>query len=52
MQYRQLGYSGFRVPTLAFGTGTFGGGNEFFRARGITGVTEATRLIDICLERA
>jgi aryl-alcohol dehydrogenase-like predicted oxidoreductase len=50
MEYRQLGYSGFKVPALAFGTGTFGGGNEFFRAWGTTGVTEATRLVDICLE--
>ncbi len=50
MEFRQLGYSGFKVPVLTFGTGTFGGGNEFFRAWGATGVTEATRLVDICLE--
>ena len=35
---------------LSFGTGTFGGGNEFFRAWGATEVAEATRLVDICLE--
>ena len=32
------------------GTGTFGGTNEFFKAWGSTGVEEATRLVDICLE--
>ena len=35
---------------LSFGTGTFGGGNEFFKAWGATDVAEATRLVDICLE--
>ena len=35
---------------LSFGTGTFGGGNEFFRAWGATDVAEATRLVDICME--
>jgi aryl-alcohol dehydrogenase-like predicted oxidoreductase len=49
MEFRQLGYSGFKVPILTFGTGTFGGGNEFFRAVGDTDVAEATRLVDICL---
>ncbi len=38
------------VPELCFGTGTFGGTNEFFAAWGSTDVAEATRLIDICLE--
>jgi len=38
------------VPVLSFGTGTFGGGNEFFRAWGATDVAEATRLVDICME--
>jgi len=50
MEYRQLGHSGLRVPVLSFGTGTFGGGNEFFRAWGQSDVKEATRLVDICLE--
>lgn len=50
MEYRQLGGSGFKVPVLSFGTGTFGGTNDFFRAWGTTGVEEATRLVDICLE--
>jgi aryl-alcohol dehydrogenase-like predicted oxidoreductase len=50
MEFRQLGYSGFKTPVLSFGTGTFGGSNEFFRAWGATDLQEATRLIDICLE--
>jgi len=50
MEFRQLGGSGLRVPVLSFGTGTFGGGNEFFKAWGATDVAEATRLVDICLE--
>lgn len=50
MEYRQLGNSGLKVPALCFGTGTFGGSNEFFAAWGSTGVEEATRLVSICLE--
>ena len=50
MEYRQLGASGLKVPALSFGTGTFGGGSELFRAWGATDVAEATRLVDICLE--
>jgi aryl-alcohol dehydrogenase-like predicted oxidoreductase len=50
MEYRILGASGFRVPVLSLGTGTFGGSNEFFKAWGESGVAEATRLVDICLE--
>jgi len=50
MKYRQLGYSGLKVPVLSFGTGTFGGGNEFFKAWGDSDVAEATRLVDICLD--
>jgi aryl-alcohol dehydrogenase-like predicted oxidoreductase len=50
MEYRQLGHSGLMVPALSFGTGTFGGGNEFFKAWGETDVAEARRLVDICLE--
>jgi aryl-alcohol dehydrogenase-like predicted oxidoreductase len=50
MEFRQLGYSGLKVPVLTFGTGTFGGGTEFFQAWGSTDVAEATRLVDICLE--
>ena len=50
MEFRRLGRSGFKVPVLSFGTGTFGGKGEFFQAWGSTDVTEATRLVDICLE--
>jgi len=50
MEFRQLGRSGLKVPVLCFGTATFGGGNEFFRAWGETDVAEATRLIDFCME--
>ena len=50
MEYRQLGASGFKVPALTLGTGTFGGGNEFFKAWGGSDVAEATRLVDVCLE--
>jgi aryl-alcohol dehydrogenase-like predicted oxidoreductase len=50
MEYRQLGGSGFKVPVLSFGTGTFGGGNELFKAWGSSDVAEATRLVDVCLE--
>ena len=50
MEYRLLGGSGLKVPALCLGTGTFGGTNEFFKAWGSTGVEEATRLVDICLE--
>jgi aryl-alcohol dehydrogenase-like predicted oxidoreductase len=50
MEFRQLGGSGFKVPALTLGTGTFGGTNEFFKAWGTTDVAEATRLVDICLE--
>jgi len=50
MEFRQLGRSGLKVPALSFGTGTFGGGSEFFHAWGASDVKEATRLVDICLE--
>jgi len=50
MEYRQLGHSGLKVSALSFGAGTFGGSNEFFRAWGDSGVDEATRLVDLCLD--
>ena len=50
MEQRYLGASGFKVPVLSFGTGTFGGKGEFFEAWGATDVAEARRLIDICLD--
>ncbi|HEY5850800.1 MAG TPA: aldo/keto reductase [Lysobacter sp.] len=50
MEYRFLGNSGFRVPALSFGTGTFGGKGELFGSWGNTDIDEATRLVDICLD--
>jgi aryl-alcohol dehydrogenase-like predicted oxidoreductase len=50
MEYRQLGGSGLRVPVLSFGTATFGGSNEFFKAWGSTQAEEATRLVNLCLD--
>ena len=50
MEFRQLGGSGFTVPALSLGTGTFGGGNEFFKAWGTSGADEATKLVSICLD--
>jgi aryl-alcohol dehydrogenase-like predicted oxidoreductase len=50
MEYRTLGRSGLKIPVLSFGTGTFGGSTEFFRAWGASDVAEATRLVDVCLE--
>src|SRR5579863_959884 len=50
MEFRTLGRSGLKVPVLSFGTGTFGGSTDFFRAWGASDVAEATRLIDICLD--
>jgi aryl-alcohol dehydrogenase-like predicted oxidoreductase len=50
MEYRHLGASGFKVPVLSFGTGTFAGKGEFFGAWGNTDVAEAKRLVDVCLD--
>lgn len=51
MEYRRLGNSGLRVPALSFGTATFGGANDFFKAWGSTDAGGASRLIDLCLDR-
>ncbi len=50
MEYRFLGQSGFKVPALSFGAGTFGGKGPFFSAWGNTGEREAQRIVDICLD--
>ncbi|MBN8821951.1 MULTISPECIES: aldo/keto reductase [unclassified Spirosoma] len=50
MEFRQLGASGLNVPVLSFGTATFGGGTEFFKAWGSTQVDEAKRLVGLCLD--
>ena len=50
MDTNRLGRSGLRVPALAFGTATFGGSNDFFKAWGSTDAGGAARLIDVCLD--
>lgn len=50
MDYRHLGRSGLRVSALSFGAATFGGAGEFFAAWGNTGVDEARRLVDLCID--
>jgi aryl-alcohol dehydrogenase-like predicted oxidoreductase len=49
MEHRQLGASGFTVPVLSFGTGTFGGVGAF-KGFGASDAAEAMRLVDICLD--
>jgi len=50
MEYRLLGHSGFKVPALGFGAGTFGGQGPLFSAWGNTDVAAARRIVDICLD--
>ncbi|MGB8366678.1 MAG: aldo/keto reductase [Rhizomicrobium sp.] len=50
MEYRYLGASGLKVPVLALGTSTFGGQGPLFSALGSSGIDEARRMADICLE--
>ena len=50
MEYKQLGGSGLRVPVISFGTGTFGGGNDFFKAWGNTQVADARKMVKLCLD--
>jgi len=50
MEHRRLGHSGLRVPALSFGTATFGGEGDFFKAWGSTDAGGAARLIDVCLD--
>jgi aryl-alcohol dehydrogenase-like predicted oxidoreductase len=49
MRYRQLGTSGLRVSVLTMGTMTFGGKGGFASV-GSTGVEEARRQVDRCLD--
>ena len=50
MEQRLLGNSGFKVPALGFGAGTFGGQGPLFSAWGNTDVAGARSIVDICLE--
>jgi aryl-alcohol dehydrogenase-like predicted oxidoreductase len=50
MENRNLGASGLKVSALSFGAGTFGGTGPLFGNWGSSDVTEARRLVDICLE--
>ncbi len=49
MEYRQLGYSGLRVSSLALGTMTFGGRGNFALV-GETEVADAARMVDRSLD--
>jgi aryl-alcohol dehydrogenase-like predicted oxidoreductase len=49
MEYRTLGTSGLRVSVLTMGTMTFGGKGAFANV-GSTGVDEARRQVDMCLD--
>jgi aryl-alcohol dehydrogenase-like predicted oxidoreductase len=50
MEHRFLGNSGFKVPLLGFGAGTFGGTGPLFSAWGNSDERDATRLLDLCLD--
>ncbi len=45
-----MGASGFTVPALSYGCGTFGGKGDFFKAWGETNDDGARRIVDICLD--
>ena len=49
MEYRTLGASGLRISVLTMGTMTFGGKGGFANV-GSTGVDEARRQVELCLE--
>ncbi len=48
MEFRNLGATGLKVSALSFGTMSFGGGSQ--SAVGSTGVEEARRMVDRCLD--
>jgi len=51
MDYRTLGRSGLKVSALSFGAGTFGGGDDFFKAWGASDdLRAAQRMVDLCVE--
>jgi aryl-alcohol dehydrogenase-like predicted oxidoreductase len=49
VEYRNLGKSGLRISVLTMGTMTFGGAGGFAQV-GSTGVDEARRQVDMCLD--
>lgn len=49
MEYRLLGRSGLKVSTLTMGTMTFGGKGAFAKV-GAVGLSEAARLVDLCID--
>lgn len=49
MEYRTLGRSGLNVSAIAMGTFSFGGEGAFAKVAS-QGVSEARRLVDVCLE--
>lgn len=49
MEYRLLGRSGLKISTLTMGTMTFGG-KGWAKMVGDLGVSEARRLVDLCLD--
>ncbi|WP_428646465.1 aldo/keto reductase [Roseibium sp.] len=49
MEYRYLGNSGLKVSVLTMGTFTFGGRGDFAMV-GNHGVSEARRLVDLCID--
>lgn len=50
MEHRILGRSGFRVPVLGFGAGTFGGVGPLFSSWGATDTAGARRIVDRCID--
>jgi aryl-alcohol dehydrogenase-like predicted oxidoreductase len=50
MEFRQLGGSGLQVPVFSFGTATFGGSSDFFKAWAGTADAQAKRLVDIAID--
>jgi len=49
MEYRLLGRSGLKISTITMGTMTFGG-KGWAKAVGDLGVSEAKKLVDMCLD--
>lgn len=50
MEYRQLGRSGLKISTITMGTMTFGGAG-WAQKTGALDVSEARRLVDLCIDK-